>query len=275
LFYDYGLFLVLEWCLYLSVARGSRGTRQLKDFMGDDRVSREHRSTRDELSDGHEAVASDHSDSESHIRRQPVGRGQRGRGRPANNARGRPMRFQPQYRNQEHGDDVADISQRPRYSSVRGRGKEPVADRPVYERTTNSYESREDWNQEIGTSRSSENVQQHRDNRFHAVADSRMSELQQSRGSPRVSDNVRSQRHEDKPTARRVHPTRTISNTHYQTADSIPNKDRRSQIGGIVDAMNKISVSMVAGDKSDVGMQQNVAQKSTVIVSGMYFVEKF
>lgn len=51
--------------LCFSIARGSRGTRQLKDFMADagNRMNQQ-RTAADQLSDGHEAVASDNSDNE-------------------------------------------------------------------------------------------------------------------------------------------------------------------------------------------------------------------
>ena len=82
-------------------------------------------------------------------------------------------------------------------------------------------------------------------------------------------------RDRDKPmqreSARHIHPTRTISNRHYQTADIIANKDRSSQIGSIVDAMNKLSVKTVSDDRRDVDSQQTVAAKTAMIVSGMHY----
>lgn len=302
-----------------SGTRGSRGTRQLKDFMGDggERVNRQQHSAGDEWSDGHEAVVSDNSDTENAARHQPAvrSRGRRGQGRPLGSARGRYSEMR-----QQQGDSIRDVDERPRYSNARGRGfgnesrggqrrgyvsgmserqeasrdveyppetsrgpaKQPVGDRPKYDdrqpTTTRSRQSEEDWNEEVDT----RHTEQHRE-RFHATtsqpADSKMSDLRPSHSDHRVTESVRFQRREDKyvprEPARRIHPTRTISNRHYQAADSIANRDRSSQIGGIVDAMNKISVKTAADEKRDLGMQQHVPAKSTaVIVSGMHYREE-
>jgi len=305
-------------CMCFSGTRGSRGTRQLKDFIGDggERVNRQQHSAGDERSDSHEAVVSDDSDTENAAHHQPAvrSRGRRGQGRPPGSARGRYSEMR-----QQQG-DISDVNERPRYSNARGRGfgnesrggqrrgygsrmnerrevsrdveyrpeasrgpgNQPVGDRPKYDdrqpTTTRSGQSEEDWNEDIDT-RATEQRREH----FHATtsqpADGKMSELRLSHSDHVVSESVRFQRREDKHVprepARRIHPTRTISNRHYQTADNIANKDRSSQIGGIVDAMNKISVKTAADEKRDVGMQQHVPAKSTaMIVSGMHYGEE-
>jgi len=294
--------------LCCSGARGFRGTRQLKDFIGDsgNRVNRQH------LSDDHEAVASDNSDDENVTRGQPlVSRtgGRRGRGRPAGSTRGRYSEMRQQYGDRE-------LDERPRYGNVRGRGprndsgyqqedygsrtnerrqtddsycpernrgrgKQPVVDRQNYDNRrpdyTESKQQQEDWNEEIVTSRSSKEMEQ-RQERVHSVnthaVDDRVSAQLPLHGDHRVTDSViRShQLEDDKHMARRLHPTRTISNSHYHTADNIPNRDRGSQIGGIVDAMNRISVKTVSDGRQEVGSstQQNVAARSTMIVSGTH-----
>jgi len=300
------------YCLF-SAARGSRGTRQLKDFMGEagDRGNRQRRSTGDELSDGREAVMSDNSDNEDAARRQPATRSprQRGRGRLSSSSRG----WYGEVR-QQHEDSISDDAERPRYSNVRGRGfrndrgyqrpgyrprvnegreglrdieyhgdtnrgpgRQSIGYRQKYdERQTadvRSNQPREDWNEEVDVSRSKP-VELHRDHvRGTTVqaAEDNMSESRHAYRDHRVSDNIRPERQEDSkqmPTepARRIHPTRTISNRYHQIADNIPNKERSSQIGGIVDAMNKISVRTTAGDDK----QRSVAPKSAVIVSGMH-----
>ena len=296
-----------------SGSRGSRSTRQLKDFMGDggERVNQRQPSAGDEASDGHEAVVSDNSDNENAARHQPAvqSRGYRGQGRPRGSARGRYSEMR-----QQHGDGSRDVDERPRYSNARGRGfgnesrggqrrggmnerrelsrdveyqpetnrgpgRQPVGDRRRYDDRqpimTRSGQLQEDWNNEVDT-RPTEQRREH----FHATnsqpAEVKTSELRPSHSDHRISDSVRSQRQEDKHVprepARRIHPTRTISNRHYQTADSVGNKDRSSQIGGIVEAMNKISVKTAADEKRDAGVQQHVAAKSTaVIVSGMHY----
>ena len=303
--------------IFFRVARGSRGTRQLKDFMGDggDRaVNRQQQSAGDQLSDGHEAVESDSDDNENAAHRQLANHsgGRRGRGRPGTSARGRYTEMRQQSRDSY-------ISERPRYSNVRGRGfrddgggqrqnydsrvnkqqevfrdveyctetnrgpgKQAVADRQKNSdrqpTNTRSGQSQEDWKEGIDTSHSNKPMEQHRD-RFHAAnlqsADSKVSDSRPSHNDYRVSNTVRSQWQEDKHVPRepshRIHTTRTICNRTYQTADNIPTKDRSSQIGGIVDAMNKISVKTAAEDRRDVSMQENVAPKSVRIVSGMHY----
>lgn len=278
---------------------------------GGDRVNRQRHSVGDELSDDHRPVVSDHSDNEDAAHRQPASRsgGRHGRGRPGISTRG----WYGEMR-QQHGDIVSDETERPRYSSVRGRGfrndrgrqqqgrgprvnerqdgsrdveyrpdinrasgKQLVGYRQKYDDrqppNARSGQSQEDWNEEIAISHSGKPVEQHQE-QFRATtmqpAERKVSELRQSYGDRRMSDNVRSQRQEDKyvPTepARRIHATRTISNRNYHTADNIPNRDRSSQIGGIVDAMKEISVKTAADDEA----QRNVAPKSAMIVSGMH-----
>jgi len=291
--------------------------RQLKDFMdeGGDRVNRQRRSTGGELSDGHEAVVSDNSDNEDAPRHQPVSRsgGRHGRGRPGTSTRG----WYGEMR-QQHGDSVSDDSERQRYSNVRGRGfrndrgrqrrgygprvnerrEDPrnveyhadtshgpgtqsiACERKYDDRqpvNVESAQSNEDWNEEIDVGQSSG---QHRE-RFRATTTqpSRTLELRQSYSDHRASDNVRSQRQEDRhvptepprrvhPTEppRRVHPTRTISNRNYHTADTFQSRDRSNQIGGIVDAMKEISVKSAADDEA----QRYVAPKTAMIVTGMH-----
>jgi len=299
------------------LCRGSRGTRQLKDFMGEagDGVNRQRRSTGDEVSESYEAV--DYGDREDAGRHQPASRtaGRGGRGRPGTSGRGSygEMRQQQQ---QQQRDAVTDDAERPWRSGARGRGLtidhghpqqpgyspqrderrdgprdvEPRSDtrrgpgkhsvgymprsddrEPTGARS--GGQSQEDWNDEVDVSRTSgKPVEQHRE-QFRAVAvqpaESRTSELRQSYSEHRVSDNERFQRHEGRhgttEPARRIHPTRTISNRSYHATDNIPHRDRSSQIGGIVDAMNAISVKTAADDE----VQRNAAPKSTIIVSGM------
>jgi len=286
-------------------ARGSRGMHQLKDFMADrsDGVNR-HYAAGDQLSDGHEAVMSDTSDNEDTAHHQPERRagGRRGQGRPGSFTRGRYSEVRQQY-----GDDVRDAD-RPRYSNVRGRGfrndrggqrrgygsgesekrevsrdveyrpdtnrgpgRQPVGERQRYEdrpaTNTSSGQSREQWDEQVDN----KPVEQCREH-FHATAaDSKVTGPRLSHGDRGASSNVRNQ-WQDKPvqreSARHIHPTRTISNRHYQTADIIANKDRSSQIGSIVDAMNKLSVKTVSDDRRDVDSQQTVAAKTAMIVSG-------
>jgi len=304
--------------LCFSAAQSSRGTRQLKDFMGDGRnfVDRQ-RSAAAHLSDGHEAVASDNSDDETAARRQPVSRagGRRGRGRPAGPSRGRYSETRQQYGDRE-------LAERPRYSNVRGhgprndsgyqqqdygsrinarrqaddtyhperdhgRGKQPIEDRQNYDNRqpayTESVERQEDWSKEIVTSQSSKQTEQCQE-RVHTVsvrtADDNMTAKRPPHSGQRTSDSiVRSQQQEDKhmprepPAPRRMHPTRTISNSNYQTAENIPpNRDRGNQIGGIVDAMNRISVKTASDGRQEVSsIQPNVAARSTMILSGMCY----
>ena len=163
-----------------------------------------------------------------------------------------------------------------RGDTSRGRGSQSVGYRQNYdERQTTNVRSNpplEDWNEEVDASRF-KSVELHRDyvrGTTMQATEVSMSESRHSYRDHRVSDNVRAQRQEDKqmPTEpiRRIHPTRTISNRHHQMADNIPSRERSSQIGGIVDAMNKISVRTTADDDT----QRNVAVKSAVIVSGMH-----
>lgn len=133
---------------------------------------------------------------------------------------------------------------------------------------TRNVKSEEDWNGEVDTSRASE---QHREryrtwqspnNRASGPPPASVSDHRVSGIDTQVSSQP----------ARHVHPTRTISNRNYQpaTAENIPSRDRSGQIGGIVDAMNKISVRTTATDsRRDVGSQQGLAlQSSAIIVSG-------
>lgn len=306
-----------------SGARGSRGTRQLKDFMGDGGGGRQQHSAGDQLSDGHEAVVTDDSDNEAS---RPSGC--RGQGRPS---RGRYSEMRQQDIN-----SVSDVSERPRYSNARGRGfrndggsqrqgygsrvnkrqevlrdeehrpeihrgpgKPPMEDIRVIEdrrgqkiddrqpTNTRSGQSQEEWTEETDSSHTDKPMEQRRE-RSRATAsqpvDSRAPEPQLSYNDRRVSDSVHFQRQDDRQPprepVRRLHPTRTISNRHYQAADNVPTKDRSSQIGLIVDAMNKISVRTAADDdKRYVGTQQNLAAKSAIIVTGMrncdYFLLHF
>ena len=300
--------------LCFSGARGSRGTRQLKDFMGDigDHANQQRSAT------GHKGVASDSNDDEIAAYRQPVSRarGQRGRERPAGFSRGRYSEMQQQYRD-------SDLTERPNYSNVRGRsprndggsqqrgyssriserrqtdyqqrddqyhpeinrgpGKQAIADRQSYDNRqpvyTESRQQHEDWNDEIVTSQSSKQMEQ-REEYVHPVSvrapDDKMSARSAVHDDHRVSDSVvRYQQQEDKYVARqpprRMHQTRTISNSQHHAADNIPRKDRTSQIGGIVDAMNRISVKTATDDKRVVSnTQQNVAARSAMIVSGTH-----
>jgi len=296
----------------------------------DDRVN-QRSSAADQLSDGYEAVASDHSDGENAGRWQPVNRagGRRGRGRPVASSRGRYSEMQQQYGDprssrgqysemrRQYGDH--DQAEGPRYSSVRGhsprndsggqrrgygsrinerrradddqyhpernrgRGKQAIVDRENYDDRQRVYTERgqqqEDWQEEMVSGHYSKDVEQHKEH-VQAVSlrtlDDRISAQRPVHSDGRVSDgNVHSQQQEDKYTPRepprRVHPTRTISNSQFHAADNIPNKDRGSQIGGIVDAMNRISVRMATDERRDVSStQQNVTARSAMIVSGMH-----
>ena len=296
--------------------RGSRGTRQLKDFMAceaGDHVNRRHRSASDEPSDRHETV--DHTDHEDAARHQSArgSSGRRGQGRRGASGR---ASYDEMRQQQQQRDIVTNDTKKPWYSSARGRGliidhgppqqpdytshrnerhdgpRDVGSHRPDTRRGpgkqsggggyrqrydnrqpagAGSEQSDEDWNEEVDIARSSGKPVEPQ---FRAApvqpAESKMSELRQSYSEQRVSDSVRfhrqeAGRHVPPEPARRIHPTRTYSNRNYQAAENIPNRDRSSQIGGIVDAMNAISVKTAADDEA----QRSMAPKSTIIVSGM------
>ena len=164
----------------------------------------------------------------------------------------------------------------------RGSGRQAVVDRehcddrqPVY---AESGQQEEDWNEEIATSYSTKQVEQPEEN-VHAVSmhapDDRIPARRPPHRDHRVSEGVvRSQQQEDRHMHRElprrvVHQTRTISNSNYHTADSASNRDRGSQIGGIVDAMNRISVKTATDNRREVSnTPQNVAARSAMIVTG-------
>jgi len=163
-----------------------------------------------------------------------------------------------------------------RGDTSRGPGRQSVGYGQKYDerRTANvrSSQPHEDWNEEVDVTRSKP-VEPHRDHVRGTTVQAtevNMSESRHSYHDHRVSDSVRPQWQEDKQLpmepARRIHPTRTISNRHHYMADNIPGKERSSQIGGIVDAMNKISVRTSGDDET----QRNVALRSAVIVSGTH-----
>ena len=289
--------------LRFSGGNRSRGIRQLKDFMG--AVSDSRQSAVDQLSDGHEAVASDNSDDENTARRQPSSRFAAGR------ARGRPGgRFSKMH--PHSGERAGDVVERQRYSNVCGRGiqnsggsqgrgfrrsdrrsgddehrpyisagseNEGAAERQKHHNRQSAYTGSvrrgENWNEASEMSRASRVVEQHREHL--QPADEVMAAPQLPASGRRVPENAgRSQRPENKQMPRdqprRVHPTRTISNSHFHTAaENVPSRDRGSQISGIVEAMNKISVKTAADDSHGVTASQHEAPRSALIVSGLSF----
>jgi len=179
-------------------------------------------------------------------------------------------------------DERRDIDVENRPEMNRGPGKQPTRYSHRYDDrqpvVIKSGQSQEDWGREVTTGHYNKPTEQRKEH-LHTTtsqpADNKMSQPRPSYSDHRVSDTVRPQRQEEKPVsrepARRIHPTRTISNSQYYATDNI-HKDRSSQIGGIVDAMNRMSVKTAAGDRHTVSStQQNVAPKSAVIVSGMHY----
>lgn len=249
----------------------------------------------------------DHNDDDQE-NSQPVrrGGGRRGHGgRPPGSSRGRYSEMRQQHRD--------DVSEKPRYSNVRvrvrgfgmdggdqrrvygsrnndrhqdeveyhaetkrGRGKQSAVDRQTVR--DRSGQPQEDWNEEFGVGGSNKPTEQSRE-RYHGkglqATDGKVSEMRPPiHDDQRVLGQQEDRRVSREPPARRVHPTRTISNRHYQAADNISSRDRGSQIGGIVDAMNKISVKTAATDyKRDVARQEHVSFSSATIVSGMHCTE--